>query len=109
MSEINTTALETTLAEDVEVEETELVLEDIVREITGTETEFTAYKIATIINKVFEATLTAKKIPTQMMYIYTKNGMISKRTKGQSASTVRYTNEEVQAFVNKYTAKHVAL
>jgi hypothetical protein len=89
------------------VEETpEMVLEDIVKEIVGEKSEYTAYSIATIINKVFEATLTDKKIPTQMMYQYTRNGMIVKGKKG-AASEIRYTVEEVNAFVNKYTSKHV--
>jgi hypothetical protein len=82
----------------------ELVLEDIIKELVGNAEAFTPYKIATIINKVFEATFTDKKIPTQMMYIYASKGMIVKGNKSKS-----YTNDEVYAFVFKYTSKHVVL
>jgi hypothetical protein len=86
----------------------ETTLTDIVTEIAttvfGTETTVSPYKIAKIINKVFESTMTAKQIPAQMMYIYASKGMLSKGNKSKE-----YTYDEVIAFVNKYTAKHVEL
>lgn len=104
--------IDTDLYTGPEIEETEeIVLENIIEEVTkkefGTEIAITAYKIANIINNVFKVTLTDKKIPTQMMYIYTNKGMIAKRTKGVPSKDVRYTKEEVIAFVTKYTSKHI--
>lgn len=93
-------------AENTTTEIETLSLEDVVKELVGTESEFTAYKVAVIINKVFTVTETEKQIPTQMMYQYTRNGMIAKGKKGK-ATDIRYTNEEVTTFVLKYTSKHV--
>jgi len=114
MSEIdNTTALQTLVVEDVETEETETVeidLEDVVAEVVeegwekGSETA-TPYRIAILINKVFQATYTEKQIPTQYMYSYDRNGIIVKGKKGVKA----YTKDEVLAFVNKYTKKFVTI
>jgi hypothetical protein len=103
----NNSAVESANTEVVELEEFDL--HHLVSEVTklAEGTEYTAYRIATIINKVFVATGTVKEIPTQMMYIYTNKGMIAKRTKGQSAKDVRYTYDEVVEFVHKYTNKYV--
>jgi hypothetical protein len=85
-------------------------LAEIVTELTttafGDDTQVTAYKVAVIINGVFEATSTDKKIPTQMIYNYTRNGMVAKGKKGK-ATDIRYTKDEVTAFVTKYTSKYV--
>jgi len=106
MSE-NTAALETTLVEDIETEET-ATLEDIVREITdtvfGTDQTISPYKIAKVINTVFTSTLTEKQIPAQMMYQYASKGMI---VKGKVSK--QYTKDEVTTYVLKYTSKHVEL
>jgi hypothetical protein len=96
---------ETTATETV-IEETVLSVEEIVAELVtvafGTDETITAYKIATVINGVFTATGTDKKIPTQMMYNYSRNGLINK-VKGQKA----YNKDEVTAFVTKYTNKYI--
>jgi hypothetical protein len=89
------------------VEATELSVEEIVSELVGTafgdQATITCYKIATVINGVFEATGTAKKIPTQMMYNYDRNGLIVKGKKGVKA----YTKDEVTTYVTKYTNKYI--
>src|SRR3954447_17309459 len=73
----DTTALETTIVEDVETEEIELSLEDIVRELTdtvyGPDATVTPYKVAKIVNGAFAAMGVAKEIPPQMMYNYSRN------------------------------------
>ena len=102
MNEIQVNAIE---IEDVEIEESEvLTLEETVVQVIGMDTEVTAYKIATYINGVFKILEVEKEIPTQMMYNYTRNGMIAKGKKGK-ASEIRYTNEEAIQFVIKYTKK----
>lgn len=97
---------------ETESEESELTLKDIVAEIAketfGTDEMVSAYKVAVIVNKVFQATMTDKQIPTQMTYNYTRNGMIAKGKKGKAAE-IRYTKAEVEAFVFKYTNKHVEM
>jgi hypothetical protein len=114
MSEnIETAAVEITdrdLYTGPEIEETpEMVLLDIVQQIVGSKSEYTAFAVATIVNKIFKATGTAKEIPTQMMYTYSRNGLVAKRTKGMPGSEVRYTREEVMAWVTKYTAKYIEM
>ncbi len=101
MSENTAVTIDETTIENVTV-----TLEDVVTEFVGDRPEYTAYSVAVIINNVFKATETEKQIPTQMMYQYTRNGMIAKGKKGK-ATDIRYTKEEVQAFVLKYTSKHV--
>lgn len=92
---------------EIEVEETELTVESIVEELVSTlEEPITAYKIATVINGTFKVLEIAKQIPTQMMYNYTKNGLIAKGKKGK-ASEIRYTKEEVKAFAIKYVNKYI--
>ncbi len=72
------------------------------------ETEFdgevtiTAYKIHKIVNAVFELEGIEKRVPPQMMYNYSRNGMINK-VKGCKA----YTKDEVIKFVERYTNKFV--
>jgi hypothetical protein len=87
---------------------TEPTLPEIVQELAtaafGTESTITPYKIATIINKAFEVTNTEKRIPTQMMYNYDRNGLIVKGKKGVKA----YTKDEVQTYVVKYTSKYIS-
>lgn len=90
---------------EVVVEKSEtLTLESIIEELVGDTTTFTPYKIAKLINEVFAATSTDKVIPPQMMYIYASKGMISKGNKSKS-----YNENEVKAFVFKYTSKHVTI
>ena len=74
---------------------------------TSGETEVTAYRVAIIINGVFETAGVEKRIPTQQMYVYTRNGLIARGKKGK-ASEIRYTKDEVKNFVVKYTSKHLA-
>lgn len=93
--------------ETVEVEETvEISLEEIVREISqtvfGKSETITAYKIAKVINGVFETVGNEKRIPPQMMYNYSSKGMIVKGYKGKE-----YTFDQTVEYVMKYTSKHV--
>lgn len=86
---------------------TELTVESVVTELVSTlEEEVTAYKIATVVNGTFTVMGNEKRIPTQMMYNYTRNGLIVKGKKG-SAKEIRYTKEEVKSFVVKYVNKFV--
>lgn len=87
--------------ESNEVTLTEIIVQ-ITNEIFQSDLTISPYKIAKTINKVFEATLTEKVIPAQMMYIYASKGMISKGNKSKE-----YNKDEVVTFVNKYTSKHV--
>lgn len=116
MSENTTAAVETEIVEgqmdlftgdvvETVVEETSpLTLEEIVTELIGSQTDYTPYAIAKLINQVFQATSTDKEIPPQMMYIYASKGMLAgKASKGRKI----YTSEEVYTFVTKYTSKHV--
>lgn len=95
------------MSENTAVETAAPVLETVVEELAtvafGTDETVTPYKIATIINKTFEVMGAEKRIPTQMMYNYDRNGMIVKGKKSVKA----YTKDEVTAYVNKYTTKHI--
>lgn len=103
MSENNTQALETTLVEDIETEDIDFV-EAFVTVAFGEDTTITPYKIAVIVNKVFEANENTKRIPPQMMYNYDRNGLIAKGIKGAKA----YNKDQVTAFVTKFTNKYLA-
>jgi hypothetical protein len=108
MSE-NTAAVVTETEIVESVEDTELTLptlEEIVDEIVTESEEQTAYRVAVAVNQVFEAVGSEKRVPTQMMYNYTRNGMIVKGKKG-SAKEIRYTRTEVLEYVTKFTAKYV--
>lgn len=93
-----------------DIELTEVTPETVVAELTeavfGTDTQVTAYKVANVINGAFKVLEIEKVIPTQMMYNYTKNGLISKGKKGK-ASEIRYTKDEVKTFATKYVNKYV--
>jgi hypothetical protein len=80
------------------------IVTTLVAEVFGQDTTISPYKIAKVINKVFEATMTSKQIPAQMMYNYASKGMIAKGNKGKE-----YTKDEVTTYVLKYTSKHVEL
>ena len=68
--------------------------------------EYTAYAVATIINELLSENGIDRQIPTQMMYNYTRNGLVAKRTKNVPAKDVRYSADEVSFFVNKWFAKN---
>jgi len=70
------------------------------------DSDHTAYRVAVLVNGVFETAGVEKRIPTQMAYTYTRNGLIAKGKKGK-ASEIRYTNDEVRDFVVKYCSKHL--
>lgn len=99
--------LETTMVEDIEVEETEeLTLPEIVAQLTeevfGDDETITPYKIHKIINATFKVVGFEKQIPPQMMYNYSRNGGINK-VKGAKL----YTKDEVIVFVSKYVHKMI--
>jgi hypothetical protein len=105
MSEINTAALETVLAEDLETEETtlETVVAELVETVFGADETISPYKIAKVINGTFEAVGNTKRIPPQMMYNYDRNGMIVKGRKGSK----EYNKDEVTTYVLKYANKYL--
>jgi len=70
----------------------------------GTET-IGAYAIHKIVNGVFEVFGVERKIPPQMMYNYSRNGIIAKRAEKPNKDH-QYTQDEVLTFVTKYTSKH---
>jgi len=99
-----TTTPETTTEETTPAPLTvETVLGELVQAAFGTDETITPYKIATVINGVFRIMGAEKRIPTQMMYNYDRNGLIVKGKKGAKA----YTRDEVTAYVTKYTNKHL--
>ena len=93
--------------EVVEIEEVDetISIEDVISEIRDTvfkgESTITAYKIHNIINGTFKVLGVDKVVPPQMMYNYSKNGMIS-GIKLQK----QYNKDEVTKFVTKYVTKH---
>jgi len=67
---------------------------------------YTAYAIAVIINnQLAEQGHKDLEIRTQMMYNYAKQGMI---VKGIRDTTYRYTQEQTDAFVEKFVANRIA-
>lgn len=74
-----------------------------------TNTQYTAYSVATLINRILSENEIDRQIPTQMMYNYTRNGLIAKRTKNMSSKDVRYTADEMVAFINKWFLKNYNL
>lgn len=86
--------------------EATVTAETVVSELVETAFEgvesVTAYKIAIIINGSFEVLGVEKVIPTQMMYNYSRNGLINK-IKGSK----QFNKEEVTTFVTKYVNKYV--
>jgi hypothetical protein len=97
---------ETTVEETPEETVEELTVDQVVDGLLeGVADGITAYKVAVYINGAFEVLGLEKRIPTQMMYNYTKNGLIAKGKKGK-ASDIRYTVEEVKTYMNKYVSKY---
>ena len=88
------------MPEPTEVVESELDLQTVIVELTKGMESYTPYAIHKIVNGVFAVYGVDKTIPPQMMYQYTKNGMIAgKESKGRKI----FTRDEVQVFVYKYT------
>lgn len=87
-------------------QDVELTIEDVVTEITdtvfGEATTITPYQIHKIVNGAFEALGVVKVIPPQMMYSYSRNGLLVKGEKGIKALN----KDQVTAFVNKYVSKY---
>jgi hypothetical protein len=101
MTENQIAAIEIETAEDEEMS-VESVIEELVATAFGENPTITPYKIATIINGTFEVVGAEKRIPTQMMYNYDRNGLIAKGVKGSKA----YDKEQVTTYVTKYVSKH---
>jgi hypothetical protein len=94
--------IETVDAEIVEDAPIDQLVSDIV---DATESDdFTAYGVWRVLTDALEAAGVEKKIPSQMMYNYSKNGLISKAKKGDMK--VHYTADEVKAFAIRYVSKH---
>lgn len=89
-------------------ESTEFNLTDFVGHLVGTSTDVTPYGVWKIMTEGFKALGIDQNRPSQMMYNYTRNGMIAKRTKGVPAKEVRYTTDEVIGFLVKFYTKHSA-
>jgi hypothetical protein len=106
MTDIDTTNLETTLVEDIESEEIEVTVESTVQELVetvfGTDETISPYKVHKIVNGTFEVLGNTKRIPPQMMYNYSRNGMLVKGEKG-----IKELNKsQVTEFVTKFVTKH---
>ena len=78
------------------------IVASVIDSVFGTESTITSYKIAKIVNGVFEVHGIDKRIPPQMCYNYASKGMINK-VKGQK----QFTKEDVSEWVTKYTNKHI--
>lgn len=93
--------------EDVETEETEVLVEDVVEELTetefGSDEEITAYRIHKIVNGVFKVVGFEKKVPPQMIYNYSKNGLIN----GTKDMKQKYNKSDVKKWVLKYVTKQI--
>jgi hypothetical protein len=91
----------------VEVVEVEVTFEQIVSELVdaifGSESSITAYKIANVVNGIFKASDFEKSVPPQMMYNYSRNGLIVKGEKGKK----QFNKTEVTEFVTRYTKKQM--
>lgn len=90
--------------EDVETEE--ITVDSVIGELTetvfGTDGTISPYKVAKIVNAAFQALGVDKKIPPQMMYNYSKNGMLVKGIKGIK----ELDKDQVTAFVTKFVNKY---
>lgn len=95
---------ESTITTETATEELSLetVVEELTAEVFGESEIVTPYMVAKIVNSVFETMGNDKRIPPQMMYNYSRNGMINK-VKGSKAIT----KEETITFVTKYTRKYI--
>lgn len=89
-------------------ESTEFNLTDFVTELVGNEDGITSYGTWKIMTEGFRALGIDQNRPSQMMYNYTRNGMIAKRTKGMAGKDVRYTRDEVIEFLVKFYTKHTS-
>lgn len=93
---------------------TTLSLDSMIDEQLGEGDQFTPYKVAAAVNRLFEAKGVDKRIPTMMAYNYCKNGLI----KGVSKSTVptkKGTREAVFVsregaveWITKYVSKNLS-
>jgi hypothetical protein len=103
MTELQTQTLS---VEDVETEATELSVEETLTELVdtvfGTDETITPYKVAKIINGAFTVLGVDKAIPPQMMYQYSRNGLLVKGEKGIK----ELNKDQVSAFVTKYVTKY---
>jgi hypothetical protein len=68
--------------------------------------EYTAYAVHTLVNQILSELGVDTSVPPQMMYNYTRNGLIAKRTKGVPAKEIRYSADEVAAWLNKWFSKN---
>lgn len=93
--------------EVVTIEEKEITEEDVTKELIEAAfegvTTITSYKLASIINGIFKVVGFDKQIPPQMMYNYSKNGMIN----GTKDMKQKYNKDEVTKFVTKYIKKQL--
>lgn len=103
--EIIDTDLFTGTPEDLEVE---FDLTTFVGNLTEGISETTPYGVWKIMTEGFKALGIEQNRPSQMLYNYTRNGMVAKRTKGMKGSEVRYTNQEIQEFLVRFYTKHTA-
>jgi hypothetical protein len=78
-------------------------LTETVSAATPTDTEeFTSYQVHSVLNKVLEIVGLEYRVRPQMMYNYSKNGLIS-GIKGQK----RYDRDQVLRFVEKFVSKRI--
>lgn len=77
-------------------------------ELLGDEQEFTAYRIHTKLNEIFEVA-GVEKVRPQMIYNYARNGMVVKGESVQKGNYIprTYTRAEVLEFITKFAPRYV--
>jgi len=88
---------------ETEAPSLETVIEELVETVFGDDETITPYKVHNVVNGTFEILGASKRVPPQMMYNYSRNGMLVKGVKGIKALN----KEQVTAFVTKYVNKHI--
>ncbi len=99
------------MSEKIEITDTvdeSITLDELIEAATkdlGDETS--PYGVWKVMTDIFRALDVDQNRPSQMMYNYTRNGMIARRTKGQSTKGVTYTHDEVTTFLKRFISKHI--
>jgi hypothetical protein len=109
--EINETDVEKALEKALEEtvgETAPLTVEDVVESLVaelGEETS--AYGVHVVINRTFEALGLDIRIPPQMMYNYSRNGMLGRKKNedGTPNTNHKYNQEMIKAFAIKFVGK----
>lgn len=109
MSDLTTTqpeSIEETITLETEPQEAptpETVIMEITETVFGTSETITPYALHNIVNGALEALGSGKRIRPQMMYNYSRNGLLVKGEKGIKALT----KDQSVAFATKYVTKQI--